>query len=112
MTVQVNITKDILDAIQHVCTWYQGRDIDLCNKVEKWVDDTKEEKQTLFEIARIMEEHRQKEREWLAQFKEGDLYKPKEWKCNKKGQKYCEYEPYNDPACDGCVHCHQPLERK
>lgn len=30
-----SIKKDIL----HVCTWYQGRDVDACERVEKWVED-------------------------------------------------------------------------
>jgi len=29
------LKKDIL----YVCVWYQGRDVDACERVEKWVEE-------------------------------------------------------------------------
>ena len=112
MELQVKITTETLDAIQHVCTRYQGRDVDACEKVEKWVEEIKAEKEGVLVVKRIMEEFREKERQWLAQFKKGDIWKPKAWKCKKLTKKWCEYKPYDDPACDSCIHCGHPYERK
>jgi hypothetical protein len=112
MEIKVSITEELLDDMLHVCTRYIGRDVDRCDKVEAWVKETKGNHEGTLAVMKIMEEFKEKERKWRSQFKKGDVWKPKAWECKKKGQKWCEYEPYDDPACDGCIHCHHPYERK
>ena len=31
--------KELLADIQHVCAWYQGRDVDRCVRVEEWIKE-------------------------------------------------------------------------
>ncbi len=35
-----------------------------------------------------------------------------EWSCDKSPIDICVYDRIEDPACDYCVFCHQPDERK
>lgn len=34
------------------------------------------------------------------------------WECEKSPIDYCAYNIEDDPACDDCLFCHQPDERK
>lgn len=35
-----------------------------------------------------------------------------DWNCDKSPIGFCVYDIIEDPACDYCVFCHQPDERK
>lgn len=64
------------------------------------------------DFQKILFKFEEEQRVWLAQFKEGDIWKPRWWKCKKFFRRYCEYKPFSDPACDSCIHCGHPYERK
>ena len=36
------LTKELIEDMYHVCTWYQGRSVDRCINVEKYLDSLKE----------------------------------------------------------------------
>ena len=36
--LEVIITKELITDIQHICSWYQGRNIDKCERVKKFIN--------------------------------------------------------------------------